>query len=428
MFATVPIMRIAGVVVAALTTAFLVADPGGASAAGGLAAHRVLSAEYHLGDTAFEVPGFTEADGVTPAPIELTASVHYPADLAHGSHPLVLLIHGLWETCADRQAGDAYTAASRVLSGPGASADPAARARAEDVVTKTSKVLNQWPCAPGTPALPSYRGFDYLAQDLASHGFVAVSISANGVNAGSASDEDEARSALINKHLAMWQQLSTQGTGPLAGKLPAGFQGHVDLDDVGTLGHSRGGRAVMYQAAENHRAQWPAGVTVKAVVPLAAAGYYAPDPTAPENDDFRVTTTAFETLIGGCDPVSNPGALDYFTNAAGRNQVPISQLTLRGADHNFFNTQWSPSSGQVLAEDDVDTAVALGQTTRPAPGHCDNAFTGKDERQLTEQQQRALGTTYITAFFRRYLDGDTQFDPLLNGAVGVPGVEVKYQR
>ena len=412
------IRRAGGLLACALLVPALFAAPAVASAP-------VLSAEYTLGDTAFQVPDFHNSDGSGLADIELTASVHYPANVVHGSHPLVLLMHGYWETCADRSAGAEYEAALRVLSDRAAS--PAARAEAQATVRRAAALLSRWPCAPGTPSLTSYRGFDYLASELARRGYVVVSVSANGINAGQIGDAaDRARTALINKHLDLWQQLAS-GTGPLAGELPADFRGHVDMRNVGTLGHSRAGRAVMHHAAENHRADWPAGVTVKAVVPLEAAGYYAPNPEAPENDDYRVTTTPFQSVIGGCDSVSNPGALAYFTNSAGRNQAPISQVTFAGANHNYLNTQWSPSSGQVLAKDDVEQAAQLGWRPRPEPGHCTNTGNRQAERQLSEAQERAAVATYVTAFFRRYLGGESQFDGLLDGTVHVPGVDVTHR-
>jgi dienelactone hydrolase len=415
---TTILRRTGGLLACALLAPVLFAAPAVAST-------RVLSGEYHLGDTAFQVPDFHTGDGTAPADIELTASVHYPANVAYGSHPLVLLMHGYWETCADRAAGAEYEAAIRVLNDP--AAGETARLEALATVRRTAALLSRWPCAPGTPSLTSYRGFDYLASELAGRGYVVVSVSANGINAGQIGDAaDRARTALINKHLSLWEQLS-RGTGPLAGKLPASFEGHVDMQNVGTLGHSRAGRAVMHHAAENHRFDWPSGVTVKAVVPLEAASYYAPDPEAPENDDYRVTSTPFQAVIGGCDSVSNPGAKGYFTNSAGRNQAPISQVTFAGANHNYLNTQWSPSSGQVLAKDDVEQAAQLGWTPRPKPGHCTNTGTGAVERQLSEQQQRAAVSTYVTAFFRRHLGGESQFDALLDGTVHVPGVDVVHR-
>ena len=73
--------------------------------------------------------------------------VFYPRDLAHGTHPLIMIEHGLRATCA----------------GP----------------------TQAWPCPAGEEQIPSYRGYDYLAEQLAGLGFVVVSIGANGINATS---------------------------------------------------------------------------------------------------------------------------------------------------------------------------------------------------------------------------------------------------
>ena len=263
--------------------------------------------------------------------------------------------------------------------------------------------------------MPSHRGYDYLAQHLASHGFVVVSIGANGINAGSSQGADDfpVRAALMNKHLAMWQQLVASGAGPLAGRFvdtgtgapsDVDFTGRVDLTNVGTLGHSRGGRGAMNQAADEHRDQWPAGVEIKAVVPL--------EPVIAGGDDV-VTRIPFATVIGACDFVSNPSSRDYYEAAKDANTARIHQFFVHGANHSFFNTQWSPSSGQVTAGDDANSQA---QPPLPAPGHC--RTTGEpiiDEKQLTEAEQRRVGVGYISAFFRRYLAGETAFDALLTG-------------
>lgn len=107
-----------------------------------------------------------------------------------------------------------------------------------------------------------------------------VSVRANGINASSVSGDENAsaRADLINKHLALWQQLSASGRGGLVGAFrdavtgkpqPVDFRHHVDLNKVGTMGHSRGGAGVTWQAADRHKAQWPAGVRGRAVMALA---------------------------------------------------------------------------------------------------------------------------------------------------------------
>ncbi|WP_434442928.1 alpha/beta hydrolase family protein [Lentzea sp. E54] len=323
-----------GKVAAAVVTAMVLTAPTTSAAPEGHAGG-VRTTEYSLGDRAFQVPEFHTEPGGPVADIELTAVVHAPRKLV-GKRPLVLLAHGYWKTCRDL----------------------------EDWV---------WPC-PSGEAFLSHRGYDYLGQELARQGFVVVSISANGVNAGELGQPaDVARAMLMSKHLEMWRDLN-DGKGPLAGRL-RGFQGHVDLTNVGTLGHSRGGRGAVWQASDNHAHLLPAGVRIKAVLPLAPAGYYAPDPEAPENLDYRITKIPFAVLTGDCDSIAGQAA-GYVRNAQGRNLAPIHHVTPHRANHNFFNTEWSYDND----------------------GSCQD--TG-----LSPEQQRAVAATYIPAFFRQYLYG-----------------------
>ncbi|MFF4764626.1 hypothetical protein [Streptomyces sp. NPDC001292] len=76
---------------------------------------------------------------------------------------------------------------------------------------------------------------------------------------------------------------------------------------------------------------------------------------------------------------------------------------MHSANHNYFNTQWSPDSGQVAAGDDAH------------PGQCTTPGDSTYETQLTEAGQRRLGAAYIDAFFRRYLTDDKRFEAILGG-------------
>ena len=49
-----------------------------------------------------------------------------------------------------------------------------------------------WPCAAGWETIPSFQGYDYLAENLASWGYIVVSVSANGINARDSSSSDPA--------------------------------------------------------------------------------------------------------------------------------------------------------------------------------------------------------------------------------------------
>ncbi|GAA0617816.1 alpha/beta hydrolase [Kribbella sandramycini] len=338
--------------------------------------HRVGVAAYSLGDSVFDLP--PGADG-TKAKGELTAVVHYPLDLTGRRYPVVLISHGLWISCADRKAWQ----------------------------DEDWEKLDAWPCAPGTPEIPNYRGYDYLGAKLAAQGMIVISISANGSKAFMGQEQDAARAALINEHLRMWQQLSSTGRGPLAGKLPVNFKGHADLTNVGLMGHSRGGRGTLFYAADQNQKNWPRGVEVKAVVPLAPAEPYSPDenPDSPELDAYRITNIPVGGIIGSCDGAVQGRVYNYLQ---AHNKAPLYEWYVRGANHNFFNTQWSPSSGQVGAEDD-------------APADC-------GDRRLSEPQQRATGTAYVSAFFRRYLLNDRSGMRLLTGAVKPGPVDVRVDQ
>lgn len=376
--------------------------------------HRVETLRYDLGDEAFQPPSSIGYEGGN----ELDGAVYFPADIGRGTHPLIMVEHGYWSTCADRAAWNRNQAAVVALAAAQKAGNDAEITKQQQIISETGTVLQSWPCAAGTPQIPSYLGYDYLAEQLAGLGFVVVSIGTNGINAtsfGQAPTVYYARAALINKQLALWQQLAATGQGPLRGHFtdPAtgkprdvDFRGHVDLTDVGTIGHSMGGGGVMQQAADIRHGEWPAGVAVKAVFALA--------PTDNWNGE-AVTQIPFATMWGTCDQV-NTGA--YFEQASGKNSAPIYKYTLTGGNHDAYNTQWSPSSGQVAAHDD-----ALPGTK---PGYCQAQFPGStahpDQKALTEQQQRQITLAYVSAFFLRHLDGQKQFDAFLTGQRRPPGV------
>jgi hypothetical protein len=374
---------------------------------------------YDLGDKAFPPPSDVDYAGDN----ELNGMVWYPPNLAQGTHPLILIEHGYWHSCADRRAKDAQDAAVKKLAEDEQNGDTEDAAKQQKIIKESGAALYSWPCAPGVRSLPSYQGYDYLARQLAAQGFVVVSIGTNGINATSAGQAPEVyhdRAALANKQLELWQRLSATGQGPLRGKFtdPASgrsrdvdFTGHVDLTNVGTIGHSMGGGGVFQQAADGWHDKEPAGVDIKAVFGLAPTFNWNGDP---------VTRIPFAVMWGTCDQV-NTGS--YFEDNTGKTTAPIYKYTVTGGNHDYYNTQWSPSSGQVGAHDDAPPGAK--------PGTCVPQFpTGgpqnpPDARKLTEQQQRSLTTTYVAAFFQKFLLGSSRFDALLDGRqkpAGAPDV------
>src|ERR1043165_1736977 len=321
----------------------------------------VTREEYNFGDTAFQPTDF-------PGPVELRASIHYPSALA-GPYPVIVLLHGRHATC--------FKGGSQLL---------------------------QWPCTNGAQAIPSFQGYDYVAESLASNGYVVVSVSANGVNAVDNQVFDLgalARAELMQKHLDILNGFNTTGGAPFGTK----FVGKFDLTRVGTMGHSRGGEGVVRHYLLNNSLGAPYGI--KAVFPLAPVDF----------NRFVVNNAAVDVLLLYCDgDVSDLQGVHFYDDA--RYNVPGDPSPkhyelVMGANHNFYNTIWSPGSGIPGAANDWLSFVQ--------GGHSDSQCgDGKGNHRLTEAQQRGTGLAYMSAFFRAYVGGESQFIPLLTGDAPPP--------
>lgn len=322
----------------------------------------VTREEYDFGDTAFQPSNF-------PGPVELRASIHYPANLPAGPYPVILFLHGRHATC---------------FAGGGA--------------------FLQWPCTSNRQPIPSYKGYDYVSEVLASHGYVVVSVSANGVNAVDNSVFDlgaQARAELLQKHLDILKTFNTTGGAPFGTK----FAGKLNLGQVGTMGHSRGGEGAVHHYVLNNSLGAPYGI--KAVFPLAPTDF----------NRFAVNNAALNVMLPYCDgDVSDLQGVHFYDDARYNitgDTGPKHYELVMGANHNFYNTVWSPSSTFPGALNDWQAFVPGGHSD-PQCG------TVKGNRRLTEAQQRGTGLAYMTAFFRAYVGGETQFIPLLTGDAPPP--------
>ncbi|HEX8687092.1 MAG TPA: hypothetical protein VF654_11340 [Pyrinomonadaceae bacterium] len=330
-------------------------DPG---AAGPLA---VTREEYNYGDLAFQPSGF-------PAAVELKASVHYPTGLAGGPYPVVVFLHGRHVTC--------YRGTTTAL---------------------------RWPCRSTETVIPSYQGYDYIGQNLASHGYIVISVSANGINAYDNNVTDlgmQARAELIQRHLQQWNTFNTAGAAPFGTK----FVGKVNLQKVGTMGHSRGGEGVVKHFAYNKSLGSPYGV--KAVFPLAPVDFNRP----------VANNTALAVALPYCDGDVNDNQGVHFYDDARYNVAGDTgakhTIQVMGANHNFYNTVWTP--GMFPAGTGDDWGFVSGGT---ADAHCG---TGAGNKRLTSAQQRGTGLAYLSAFMRAYVGGETQFLPYLTGETPPP--------
>ncbi|MCP3800801.1 hypothetical protein NLX83_16160 [Allokutzneria sp. A3M-2-11 16] len=362
-------MKRIGIFAAAVATAVIAASlttAGAATAAPEVdpltpGPHKVAEASYHLGDDAFRANGF-------PWPVELTGHVYHPEKPSGSAYPVVMFLHGRHVTCMS---------------------------------TTEPRPKLAWPCPSGYQPIPSHRGYDYLGRQLASHGYAVISISANGINGNDSLDPQwgqRARGELVLKHLDLWNEWRTKPGGPVSVAVTRSF----DFDRIGLMGHSRGGEGVVNAVEQNALREKP--YRLRALLPLAATDFERRIPVG----------ITMATLQPDCDgDVSDLQGVHYYDDGryyVSTDRATRNNITVLGANHNFFNTNWSPSSGLPGSGDDW----------RGGQGDPESACHPAKPTRLTEQQQRNVGIGYIGGFFRHYLGGEKALAPLWRGSTGTP--------
>ncbi|MDM7892923.1 hypothetical protein [Curtobacterium caseinilyticum] len=316
--------------------------------------YAVARADYDLGTQSETIRGFGGRKG------EMRAAVFLPKG-APGKRPVVVFLHGRHEACAGGTPTDAG-----------------------------------WPCGRGQTDIPSYRGYAAAGTALASNGYVVVSISANAINALDGTYADDggavARGQLVLDHLDLLRKADAgqeQRLSPL-------LVGKLDLSDVGLMGHSRGGDGVVRAAVLNQQRSKPFGI--KAVLPLAPTDFGRM--TLPD------TNTA--VVLPYCDgDVSDLQGQHFFDDSrtAYGDDVLRSSILVMGANHNFFNTTWTPGKYPLASSDDWwdDTDAVCGPKA-------------KTSTRLSAAKQYAVGTSLVSGFFRLTLGGEQQFLPYFDGS------------
>jgi dienelactone hydrolase len=179
----------------------------------------------------------------------------------------------------------------------------------------------------GGTEVPNHLGYDYMLDDAARAGFLAISISANDLNCKN--DRITERARLVHEHLALWKKIDAGTDTTTAANV---FKGRVDLSNVGLFGHSRGAEAVVVAAASNP----DPSIRVRGVLSLAPV-------------DFLGRTVSNVPLLmvlpaADGDVTDNDGAKIY-DRASGVAPWFKAQSYVFGANHNYFNTEWADDDG-----------------------------------------------------------------------------------
>jgi hypothetical protein len=327
----------------------------------------------HLKDLA-EDPGFPGSHRITvsdysldpvklpdiPQKAEMVGHVVAPDD-ATDSSPLVLFLHGRHQPCYK----------------------PAAGAQPDTVPLRAAP--DAWECPGHQLPVPSYLGYDYVQRLLASQGYVTVSISADAINAldfFAADGGAAARAALIRHHLDAW----------------VGFVGddeqHADLGNVILVGHSRGG-----EGADRASLNLPSGT-----------GYQVTGQVLIGPTDFGFQAAPFTptiTVLPYCDgDVSDLQGQNFTDDVRDLTSGPIafhSSILVMGANHNFFNSEWTPG---------ISAAPSFDDWFGPKRKTCGV----KNPARLTAAGQRKVGKTYIAGAVHLFADNDQDVLPMFDGS------------
>jgi hypothetical protein len=235
------------------------------------------------------------------SPLEVVGHVVLPEDVDNA--PLVLFLHGRHAACY----------------GPGDN--------------------GSWPCHGESKPVPSQLGYDYLQRMLASQGYATVSIAANAINQQDWASPDggaSARSALVRHHLELLSEWTADPARPR-------WFGELDPDRVVLVGHSRGGEGVDQ-----------AVIDTTADAPYRIEGQVLIGPV-----DFAYQTAGYMptvVLLPYCDGDVYDLQGQRYVDAAGTltadDPTLRSSVLIRGANHNFFNTEWTPGLSQAPSNDD----------------------------------------------------------------------------
>ncbi|WP_126688205.1 hypothetical protein [Nocardioides ferulae] len=285
------------------------------------------------------------------SPIEMEGQVVLPTGLPEGAEapPLVLFLHGRHATCYDGRAVDMA-----------------------------------WPCESDLQPIPSERGYTYVQQLLATQGYASVSIAANGINAQDWKSPDggaEARGLLVQAHLDHWAEQVAAG------------EYDVDLQRVVLVGHSRGGEGVNQ-----------ASMTIPLSAPYRVVGQVLIAPTAFARAVASYVPTV--TLLPYCDgdviDLQGQAYTDRARDVVGDDTALHSSVLVMGANHNYFNTEWTKGISA-------------------APSDDDGAWSGKmcrkgTEMRLTAKEQRAVGQAWIAGAARLMAGGEDELLPMFDGS------------
>ena len=211
-----------------------------------------------------------------------------------------------------------------------------------------------------------YLGYNYVLDHLARNGFIAASIYVY-VGAGGTS-----RAWALYKHLGLLQNK---------------FPGRIDLNNIGIMGHSRGGEAVVLASKLN--IDQALGYNLKAILSLSPTDRYGPYSLAgPYYVPYLVLYGGLDGDVSGGWPRSTGFSL-YDRADSGK-----AMHFFERCSHDRFNTEWGDSD--VVSPWSSLTASDKAEVVSPGA-------------------HQTIAKAYMNAFFRWRLQGHPELADFFTG-------------
>ncbi len=254
-------------------------------------------------------------------------------------------------------------------------------------------------------------GYEYLGRLFASRGTIAVSVDENFLNSTVSdllafptgmSEENDARGWLLLEHLRQWREWSRTPGNP--------FEGRVDLERVGLVGHSRGGEAVAVAGVFNRLPFYPDDARVAFDYGFGIRGVAAIAPVdgqyKPAGASTRLSNLSYFVLHG-----SHDGDMQSFHGERVFERVRFTDgadhfkagLYVHRANHGQFNTTWGRGDKGGLGDRFLDL--------RPL---------------LPKEDQEKVARVFLSAFVEAAVRGESGYRALFRdhrrGAAWLPSV------
>ncbi len=218
---------------------------------------------------------------------------------------------------------------------------------------------------------------------LASQGYATVSVRVNGINAQDYRLDDggaDARAQIVEAHLDHWVDLA------------AAHQ--VDLSRVVLVGHSRGGEGVNRASIQ---------IPLSAPYRIVGQVLIAPTDFGSQTAPYVPTVTLLPFCDGDVSDLQGQKFTDTARDLASDDTSLKSSVLVMGADHNFFNTEWTPGIAAAPASDDWYGAK-------------DSTCGSDDPERLSPDEQQDVGTAYVAGAVHLFADDDQAMLPLFDGS------------